>query len=90
MTLEQIATEVSEILVSLGDELPEFDRSNVARFIKYNEHELALDTLCAQLCERGVVPTSTVRQRLMDLVAEMGMDVALYQRIVPQPKPESC
>lgn len=83
MSNEHIVTRVMDILAALGDTLPEIDRRNVARFLEYGEYVIAVDTLCEQMCERGVVPGKTVYQQIMCLIADLGMDVNRYQGIVP-------
>ncbi|WP_437895729.1 MafI family immunity protein [Sorangium sp. So ce124] len=85
---EYIVTQVMDILAALGDALPEIDRRNIARFLKYGEHVIAVDTLCEQMCERNVVPGRTVYQQIMCVIADLGMDAKLYQGIVPLPRDE--
>ncbi|AUX46695.1 uncharacterized protein SOCE26_082030 [Sorangium cellulosum] len=88
MSNEHVATQVRDILAVLGDTLPEIDRQNVARFLKYGEYVIAVDTLCEQMCERSVVPTKIVYQQIMCVIADLGMGVKCYQGIVPTPSAE--
>ncbi|WP_437809054.1 MafI family immunity protein [Sorangium sp. So ce1078] len=79
---------IMDVLAALGDALPEIDRQSVARFLRYGEHAIAVDTLCEQMCERSVVPGRIVYQKIMRLIADLGMDVNRYQGIVPLPREE--
>lgn len=88
MLNEHIVTRIMGILAVLGDTLPEISHQNVARFLKYGEHVIAVDTLCEQMCERNVVPGGTVYQQIMCLIADLGMDVSRYHGIVPLPREE--
>lgn len=88
MSNENIVARAMDILVALGDALPEIDHQNVARFLEYGEHVIAVDTLCEQMGERSVVPGRTVYQQIMCVIADLGMDVNRYRGIVPLPREE--
>jgi hypothetical protein len=81
-----IADEVRFILKSLGEALPAFDHKSTLNFIEYGEYEIAVDTLCHQMCEYNVVPTRTAYEKLMSIVSRLRLDEESYKEIIPLPQ----
>ena len=65
-------------LVNKISSLPEQDKKNIIEFAENNEWGIALDTLCNQIYEYGIVITQSIYDEIVIIGNEMEMEYSTW------------